>query len=69
MFKELIVCLCYLILAVLTVRISRVKALKDDDPEQPFTIYLDAGNEIGNVAKTIDSYGIKQNSMEQTLKR
>ncbi|XP_011191741.2 fibroleukin [Zeugodacus cucurbitae] len=65
MCKQIIV---YLVLTLHSVRLGKVKALMDDAAEQPLTIYIDAGNEIGNVANNIASYGSKQDSMEQTLK-
>lgn len=69
MNKKLIRCLCYLIFTLLTVSVGRVKALKDKDSEQPFTIFLDAGNEIRNVVNSLASYGRKQDGMEEILKR
>ncbi|XP_069966365.1 uncharacterized protein [Bactrocera oleae] len=68
MNKKLIRCLCYLIFTLLTVSVGRVKALKDKDSEQPFTIFLDAGNEIRNVVNSLASYGRKQDGMEEILK-
>ncbi|XP_049312726.1 angiopoietin-2 isoform X1 [Bactrocera dorsalis] len=68
MNKEIIRCHCYIILTLLTVSVGRVKAGKDNDSEQPFTILLDAGNEIKNVVKSLDSFSSKQDSMEETLK-
>ncbi|XP_018803119.1 PREDICTED: angiopoietin-4-like [Bactrocera latifrons] len=68
MNKEIIRCLCYLILTLLTVSVGRVKAEKDNDSEQPFTILLDAGSEIRNVVNSLAAFSSKQDSMEETLK-
>ncbi|XP_050329814.1 angiopoietin-related protein 7-like [Bactrocera neohumeralis] len=68
MYKEITRYLCYLILTWHTVSVGRVKAGKDNDSEQPFTILLDAENEIRNVVNGLDSFSSKQDSMEETLK-
>ncbi|XP_012156964.2 angiopoietin-4 isoform X2 [Ceratitis capitata] len=69
MYKQLAACLLYLILE-LQRNVGIVAAAQDEDvPAQPLTIYVDAGEEVETLLKSMNLYASKQDDFEKMLLR